>query len=341
MLIDMSKPPVCSDLRSTEELITFAEFKLRHGDVLQTGQRAPYNPTLETLPYDPWYSLPHDKIENGIRQLCTTLLNLTRIHYKGDTEIANLNAALKSAQISPRGQSFYVAFLGDRGIGKSSLINAIFNRDLVNVSSSSSACTAFSTIIAYKGGAADDAGESDVRIQYLSEEEIRNHVEEQCRRYRFAFPRNVTEAQESLIPSEEPIGPSEIGVNEDEELEMDEAERQHVMDSGDTARRFFDIICGTLNDSERKRWLDRALEQDDIESETFYATCIEHAEQQLNGINAVGGFTQHDAVPDEQLEDVRKEAEKLWPLVKSLHILTGHPLLKNNICVLDLPGKTY
>jgi predicted GTPase len=64
-----------------------------------------------------------------------------------DPKLENLKTALQSATVIFCGQSFYVAFLGEQGIGKSSIINAIFDRELVNVPSLSSTCTAYSTTI--------------------------------------------------------------------------------------------------------------------------------------------------------------------------------------------------
>lgn len=171
-----------------EVLLTFNEWKARYGDTTQAVQPRIYNSSQETLPYDPWFALDHESIRNGIHQLCAPLLDLTIDHDEEDGEIFHFRKTVRSAQVSPPGTPFYIDFLGDQGIGKSSIINALFDRILVNVSSSSSACTAFTTIILHKDGAEDETVESDLRIQYLSDDEIMEHIEEQVRRYRSAYP---------------------------------------------------------------------------------------------------------------------------------------------------------
>jgi hypothetical protein len=330
-----------------------------------------YDPTLEQFPDDAWYTLEHDKINNGIHEMCSQLLYALRNRQHSDSEISSLHDALKIADIVPRGKEFYAAFLGEQGIGKSSLINAVFNRDLVNVSSSSSACTTFPTIITYKTGASDDSQENDVYIEYLNDEDIRDCAEEQARRYRDAFPRkfpvhevaevNDDSSREASLSDPEPEEEDEEETKEEkEEFDSDEEadevtlctltnnstseKRQKkvsrsILRGARTAKLFFEIIFDTERDEANKRTLEDALEKLDIEDGSFAALCVEHAKQRLSEIHAHNGVLQHDAISDEDLTAIRTSAESVWPLVRSVRLATGHVLLRNNVCILDLPGK--
>ena len=306
-----------------------------------------YDASKEALPYDPWYSLDHKEIDSGIRQLCAPILDLTEDHDEDDGEIAKLRDTVKHAQTSQPGKLFYVAFLGDQGVGKSSIINGLADRQLVSASSSSSACTAFPTKISHKKGAEDQTTESDVLIQYYSAEEMRDIVEEQTRRYEAAFPKKRKSLQAISLPTPDSYRDSDddkrAGDEEEEEEEeetLDDAEKERVLQDGNTAKEFFHIIWGTEEDEERMQMLERALDHENIECDSFYDACLRNVRERLSTAGgALDGSTEFDAILDTDLEDTRKEADKLWPLVKCLELKTGHRLLRENVCILDLPGR--
>ena len=278
-----------------------------------------YDASKEALPYDPWYSLDHKEIDSGIRQLCAPILDLTEDHDEDDGEIAKLRDTVKHAQTSQPGKLFYVAFLGDQGVGKSSIINGLADRQLVSASSSSSACTAFPTKISHKKGAEDQTTESDVLIQYYSAEEMRDIVEEQTRRYEAAFPKKGKSLQAISLPT-----PDSYRDPDDDKRAGDEEEEEEEEE--------------ILDDAEKM--LERALDHENIECDSFYDACLRNVRERLSTAGgALDGSTEFDAILDTDLEDTRKEADKLWPLVKCLELKTGHRLLRENVCILDLPGR--
>lgn len=283
--------------------------------------------------------------------MCSSLLHALRRRSSDDIEVSNLDVALRVASIIPHGQQFYTAFLGEQGIGKSSLINAIFNRDLVNVSPSSSACTAYPTIITHKVGASDDTTESDVRVQYLNEEEIRDCVEEQGRRYRAAFSRKVREQTDEVGDTPFDVGAEDVSDDEDDQDATPHVSSNNIVPhrrtirpsdlrGAKTARSFFEIIFGTANDEEREIALDEDLEYTDLEDESFIDACVKAAKQRLEETSGPDGFSQLDVISDEDMGEFQEVTIEVWPLVKSVHIATGHILLRNNVCILDLPGRT-
>lgn len=313
--------------------------------------------------------------------MCSDILQLVRKQPLHDTEVFHLQTALESANIIPRGQSFYVAFLGEQGIGKSSLVNGTLGRDLVNVSSGSSACTAVATAIIHKRGADDNTNESDFFAEYFNDDEIVESCREQRRRYCHVFPGKTSAEQInddgddiSVEGSEEGDedaangdGTEEDEVNDarkDKAKGEDEDENQgeeneelipvhnspvrHVhqkktstasIRAAKTARTFFDIIFATEENEEQNEYLNSLLDDADLDDEQLSTLCVQQAKQRLVEVGACNGLLQHLAVHDEDLARTRSKVERLWPLVKSVRIETGHIHLRNNVCILDLPGK--
>jgi GTPase SAR1 family protein len=280
-----------------------------------------------------------------MRKLSKPILDLTKDHDEDDGEIAKLRDTMEHAQTSQPGKVFYVAFVGDQGVGKSSIINGLTGRQLVSASSSSSACTAFPTMLSLKNGAEDQTDKSDMRIQYHSEEEMRDNVEEQVRRHEAAFPKKHKSLKAASLPTPDSYrdfdDEKRAGDEEEEEEEeiLDDAERERVLQDGNTAKEFFHIIWGTEESEEKMQMLEHALDHENIECESFYVACLENVRERLRTAGALNGFTEFNAISDADLDDTRNEADRLWPLVKCVELKTGHRLLRENVCILDLPGK--
>jgi hypothetical protein len=278
--------------------------------------------------------------------MCAPLLQAVRNHPSDDIEVSNLNTALRTANIIPRGRLFYAAFLGETGVGKSSIINAVFSRKLVSVSGSSSACTAYPTIITYKDGAEDDTRQSDIQVERLSSEEIKDCALEQARQYRAAYPRKdrkERKAQNQGAGEVLQIGLEEgISDDEDDESPAPGSPRKTISPSvargAKTAKNFFEIIFNPQN-SGQSDTLQEDLDYLDIESDTFADLCVERAEILLKKFDICDGLSRPQTMEDAHLFKFREELDKVWPLVKSVRLQTGHALLKNNVCILDLPGK--
>ncbi|KAH6629557.1 hypothetical protein C7974DRAFT_454348 [Boeremia exigua] len=330
------------------EILTLSQYKVKFGASQGNGEPTVYDASSERYPNDDWYALEHDKINSGIHDLCLPLLRAVRKHSSNDVEVSNLNATVQTANIIPRGQQFYVAFLGEQGTGKSSLINSILDRDIVFVSPSSSACTAYPTFITHKVGASDDTKESDIRVQYFSEEEIRECSQEQARRYREAFPCKHRDAPDHDVQALLEIGMEEdLSDGEDDEVPISTSTaddpcrksiRPSILRGAKTAMSFFNIIFQTEHNKEQESFLQDQLDYMDIEDGVFADLCVVRARSQLSERNLGGGFAVSDTIKDEILPEFQEIIDKVWPLIKSVRIETGHVLLRNNVCLLDLPG---
>lgn len=96
-----------------------------------------------------------------------------------DESIKDLIDAAEAAKTLPNVTALRVAVLGQQGVGKTTLINALFDRYLLGTSGGSKACTAFVTIIKYKEGAPDDTSVSDVIIYFYNKSEMKICIEGQ------------------------------------------------------------------------------------------------------------------------------------------------------------------
>jgi hypothetical protein len=106
-------------------------------------------------------------------------------------EIAKLAEDMNSRYVVPKGEPFLVAFLGEQGIGKSTIINMLLGRPLVSSSSSSSACTSFTTYNVHESTAKDTNTLSDVSIEKLTAEELAGCICEQIARLAALHPHIV------------------------------------------------------------------------------------------------------------------------------------------------------
>lgn len=300
-----------------------------------------YNLSCEELPDKLWYTLDHRDIETKVDTMCQKLLTSVHKYATVDQEISNLIMALDSAKATPTPTKINIAVVGDQGIGKSSLINAPLHRDLVDVSASSSACTAFATIIQHKKNAKDDTRSSDIEVEFLKRDEIREFVEEQIRRYADAYgPQDPDDHMDDdedamdIFSDEESTAPAASSTDGKRKIP------DSVQRGADTAKDFFHIIFGTQDDADALQDLQDWLQRSDLEDGCFLEHCVDIAMKHLAKIHEQEETLTYTDISDQDLQKHREFAATIWPLVRSVTISTGSILLRNDICFLDLPGQS-
>lgn len=279
--------------------------------------------------------------------MCMKLLKPVRRFASVDLEIGELIAALHFAKALPGPTNINIAVVGDQGIGKSSLINALLHRDLVDVSASSTACTAFATIIKHKRGAPDSTQDSDVEVEFLNKSEIREFVEEQIRRYADVYSSARSNDGNDGGEQSHNTEDSSADDSSDDEISLlqpipTDGRRkipEALQRGADTAKDFFHIIFGTREDDTALRDLETWLLEPDLEDGRFLNHCVDIALRHLSKIHATEGSLLYTNVTDEQLQNHREFAATIWPLVRSVTIYTGSIILRHGVCFLDLPGK--
>lgn len=304
------------------------------------------------LPDDAYYKLELEDIYDQIRHICSQLAEALRDYEHATPELAALVEALNAACVVPRGIACLVAFLGQQGIGKSTIINALLGRRLVSSSASSSACTSIPTYITYKDGARDNTRLSDVKVETLEDEYLEDSIALQITHYADAFPFN------RLDDSIENEG--ENSSNDDNESHDSDGRSSDLVEcsrrsttkksakdrqkEAATAKDFFEIIFDAKDErhEQQKADLNFYLEatditnRDDVRNGTFFELCLQKVED-CRG--KMAPLLEHMSdVPDRDLASIRRGAEKFWPLIRAMRITTGHRLLKHNIAFVDLPG---
>jgi hypothetical protein len=291
--------------------------------------------TKSDFPDHPWYDLNHPDIEIFNGEICDHIINPLNRYASIDQGIKDLVAEAEKAKNMPGSQKLKVAVPGEQGIGKSSLINAIFGREILGTSNESRAETAFATIIVHKPGADDSVRESDVTIKFYGKAEIVFLIKEMIKRWTEEYPYGSSNSKEKE-------NSAKFKHAEEEDAEDSPKEKKLKQCWAKSAKEFFEIIFQT-KDNGWKQWLDKQLQHTDIRNENFFQECLASAEHQLHHLETTlkvkGGVSEYSDISDKRLRKIRGEAKKRWPFVKHVHIATGHMLLRFGLCLYDLPGK--
>ena len=258
--------------------------------------------------------------------MCSQLLKLLQSSAADDTEILNLVTALQAGKIFPRGEEIMVALLGEQGIGKSTLINTLFDRPLASVHCGSTACTKYATFIRLKLNASEDIRQSDISIDTLSNLQIAYRIDENFRRI-----------EPLIIPS--PSG----AVDSAEDVSGDAS--AEAMSSVREAKSFFDLLfeksTGVL-DHYMQHGL-QGLQNDNFREERFklVKSRILEMKQRLIAFEAEPMSAEVPNIHDDQLREIRGIVDEFSSLIKAMHIRTDHHLLSNNVTVIDVPGQFW
>jgi hypothetical protein len=308
--------------------------------------RETYDPsTNEQFPQDPWHTLNHEIIIDQVGELCDEFTIPLEKYAGVDEAIQNLKTQAEAAKKLPDMKKLRVAVLGEQGIGKSTLVNALLDRKILDKSAGSTACTAYATTIEHKPGAADNTQVSDVKIEFFSEQEIDAFVKDQHNRWVDCYPgpqarQREAHAQDSdesssEEPSDEAFTPAADTGNNKRKLQK----------SAKTAKEFFGIVFDIEENAHNKTWLENTLHKTNIREGDFRQRCILQARDQMNKIatrlKAQNGIVVEPNVSDKKLVQIRNIVKKIWPFVKAVTVATGHVLLRHGISFVDLPGMCF
>ncbi|CAO2653639.1 Nn.00g030500.m01.CDS01 [Neocucurbitaria sp. VM-36] len=294
---------------------------------------------------DPWYALKYEEIILMVNDMFDKLTRSLQKYTSNNQSLQELILSAQEAKKMPNIKQFCVAVLGEQGVGKSSLINALFDRDLLNSSGSSQACTAQATMLVYKEGASDHTRLSDVKIEFLYEDDIKKCIYEQVQRWAEAKSgpnreqQDGNEIEDGADKSTTEETPSTyVPSTTQSSGNMSESKQR----AASTAKEFFQIVFNTHEDASRSTWLEQILHTTDIRKGDFADLCCQEVQQRLSQIGKQLGVRDGVAefldISDRDLVDKQDLAMKLWPFVKLITIATGHVLLRHGVCLFDLPG---
>jgi hypothetical protein len=280
----------------------------------------PYNPEEEVPPDVPWYRLDKHSADVQIYGIVDQLLRVMKSARNEDEELNSLRKAATKvsevAAVKPRD----VPMVGQQGVGKSLLINALLNRpNLSKTSASGGACTASAIKYLHRPGTKDREEIYDAAVQFMNDDDLCEITEEHIRRYSFFhFSDNV-------------------------DLDFhDEDERAAA-----TAEEFLYHVFDAYNDTKAKERLTKLLTSDAIKSGTLLSASIKEAYQRFQqaGVDKkrVTSFRNLDI--DKLMAKIEKyiapheTLSSLWPIVQDVSIFMGSALTRNGVCVVDLPGE--
>jgi len=289
-----------------------------------------YKSDMEPLPDLHWYGLDVAAIDRKIGHMCSNLKERIETESPADQEMADLFKELNEGKQVRRSKSTLVAVVGEQGIGKSSILNALLHRpELNDVSASGHACTSLATIIEWKEGADASTTHSDIHIEFLATTELEESFAEHIRRYsyyKFQMEQDKKDADEENGPSSE---------NDETCTRISKEERQGAQ----TALECFNVLWNTEHNEDAAKELQSLLNDLNKNNDSFLQACIFKGRARAWDAGVRNEILSFGDVPDSELGSKRDIASALSPLVRLVRILTGSLLLMNGISFVDLPGK--
>jgi len=301
-----------------------------------------HNATIdEELANNRWYALKQEEVKVLVEQLCDKLTSAMQKYSSIDQRFQDLIDAAKVARKLPDIRHYSVAVLGEQGIGKSSLINALLDRGLLDRSGSSKACTAYATVLEYKPGATDHTTLSDLLVVFFTKEEIRDSIKEQMNHWVEVYP-GVEENRQPLR------GEDENDPDDDNATQTPSKKLSKTMSRAiTTAKEFFEIIFNVQKDKQAGVELERQLYHTNIKEGNFLNDCCKRANDrfaqlatEMSEVDLETRTAHFKNVPDNRLGRKTSKIKELWPFVKVVTIATGHILFRHGLRFFDLPGKS-
>jgi hypothetical protein len=301
-----------------------------------------HNATIdEELASCPWYALKPEEIAKMVCDICDKPTNPLKKYASVDQRFEDLIIAAELVKKLPDIRRFDVAVLGEQGIGKSSIINALIDRGLLDRSGSSKACTAYATILEHKPGADDHTTLSDFLVVFFTKEEIIDCIKEQIDRWFEAYPGVQKDRQP--LHSEDEDDPDEDNIAQSSGNKTSRT----VMRGAITAKECFQIVFDVERNTQAGEWLERELHHTNIKEGNFYDICCRQAHDrfaqlagELSEVNLQTRKAHFKDIPDRRLGKLSNKIKKLWPFVKVVTIATGHILFRHGLRLFDLPGNS-
>jgi hypothetical protein len=210
-----------------------------------------------------------------------------------------------------------VTMLGQQGIGKSTMINALLERNWAHVSGGSSACTQFPIRYVYKRDI-QNPNSVHITIRFQNAETQRSISIE-----------HVTRTAEYMISTEDDD-------DQDDHKEFADDLQQYR----ETAKDYYNICFKTENDPAAREELQKILSLDNIQNGLFLQTLLEKADSLIleNGADE-NGILKLSEVSVQVLQDSLRDMAVISPLEDIFEVAVSADILKYGINLLDAPGN--
>ncbi|KAI4654879.1 uncharacterized protein J4E78_007057 [Alternaria triticimaculans] len=279
---------------------------------------AMHNATIdEELANDRWYALKQEEVKVLVEELCDKLTSAMQKYSSVDQRFQDLIDAAKIARKLPDIRHYSVAILGEQGIGKSSIINALLDRGLLDRSGSSKACTAYATVLEYKPGATDHTTLSDLLVVFFTKEEIRDSIKEQMNHWVEVYP--GVEHNGQPLRGEDEDDPDDNNATHTPRKRLSKTMSRAIT----TAKEFFEIIFNVQKDKLAGVELERELYHTNIKEGNFLNECCKRANDrfaqlatEMSEVDLETRTAHFKNVPDNRLGRKTSKIKELWPFVK-------------------------
>ncbi|KAI4693739.1 uncharacterized protein J4E84_002314 [Alternaria hordeiaustralica] len=279
-----------------------------------------HNATIdEELANDRWYALKQEEVKVLVEELCDKLTSAMQKYSSVDQRFQDLIDAAKIARKLPDIRHYSVAILGEQGIGKSSIINALLDRGLLDRSGSSKACTAYATVLEYKPGATDHTTLSDLLVVFFTKEEIRDSIKEQMNHWVEVYP--GVEHNGQPLRGEDENDPDDNNATQTPRKRLSKTMSRAIT----TAKEFFEIIFNVQKNKQAGVELERELYHTNIKEGNFLNDCCKRANDrfaqlatEMSEVDLETRTAHFKDVPDNRLGRKTSKIKELWPFVKEL-----------------------
>lgn len=311
------------------KILSFEEYKNEHEreevKVSRKAKRLPkgvkaYDPRQEKLPDHRWFKRNKPNVEAQIRDIADQVVDILEFARIDDKELFSIRKAANDVREVAASEGKEVAIVGQQGMGKSLMINALQDRrDLSKTSAKGKACTASAIKYRHKSGAGDLEEIYDAAVTFMDDTCLDEIIKEHIRRYgHFHFSGNV------------------------DPLYQDEEARAAA-----TAEDFFDIVFNADNDNTAKAELESLMTTSEIQSGALLSATMKMAHERIAeteaGEDRCVRFENKEIGPllrsVENYMAQQEDLPALWAIVQEVIISLGSALSREGVCVIDLPGK--
>ncbi|OJI89614.1 hypothetical protein ASPTUDRAFT_132870 [Aspergillus tubingensis CBS 134.48] len=292
------------------------------GDAAEEEDEDAYNIRHESLPQEPIYDI---RLQNALRDVRSELTSLTQIMsgnalaHDNTSDLSKLYEKTREASRFAYPATRTVGFIGDSGVGKSSLINSLLDQEgLARSSGDGAACT---TVVTEFRSVNDTYPENyTVVADFMDNDEIRELLEELLSSIRKYY----TEAFREVRTSEE-----------QENIKV-------------AAKRAWDTLK-SLFPHERDLDIDFLAQEGDEAVATIMSTLLEWAMAGLDTRPGGRDNLQYTVV-SHHADQCMKHLDRLmandddgddpalWPFVKLVRVYLRSPVLRTGLVLADLPG---
>ncbi|KAF5668081.1 hypothetical protein FHETE_5347 [Fusarium heterosporum] len=272
----------------------------------QSGGVERHNVADEELPEDAFHSPEFQQAFRNAKQLMSnikTVLGSSNIHNESESTMRKLHQEAGRLAVFQYPATRTVGFVGDSGVGKSSLLNSLLDiKSLARTSNNGEACTCVVTEYHYH-----DRETLDLHVNLFSVEELRDQLAKLLQAYR-----NFELLHEAETPGE----------------------RQEMEDNAKVARDTFRAMFrGRMNEA----FLVTSSYDEVLSQLTQWASEAMPSPLSTRYIG-LSPRACSDTLMRLSSEPASRESPAIWPYIRSLRVFLNAHILSRGLILVDLPG---